>query len=332
MDRFRNARDKGGAYLLREMHADGSFGDPQLGVTEYYKVPAALLVCGESNAAGRLLDWVQRNDVTGNGDFRTRPADQQESHYYIYHNAWMIKAAQRMGRFDLSQRGMEFLLDFWDPDSGGFYSSVSEREADTKQDLWVVAGAGWCTVYTGMIDVAQGVGRWMERIMDHQPNYPEAMYTVFTRSAGLITEVLDGDDFRYVLTRDEARDQSFYHPGIAAGFLARLHMATGEPEWLDLAREYMRFAEGVGEYHFRLLRAGKVGWAASLLYTLTGEDKYREMAVRVGDNLIETQSADGSWGWKTGDGTSAPSSDITAEMVVWLDEISQAVGHLQTAS
>ena len=155
---------------------------------------------------------------------------------------------------------------------------------------------------------------------------------MFSRSTGLITEVLDGDDFRYVLNRDEARDQSFFHPGIAAGFLARLHMATGEPEWLDLAREYMRFAEGVGEYHFRLLRAGKVGWAASVLYTLTGEDKYRDMAVRVGDNLIERQSAEGYWEWKAEDGTSAPHNDVTAEMVVWLDEISQAVGHVQSAT
>ena len=145
---------------------------------------------------------------------------------------------------------------------------------------------------------------------------------------GLISEVVDGDDFRYVLTRDEARDQSFFHPGIAGGFLARLYQATGEPEWMDLAREYMRFAEGVGDHHFRLLWSGKVGWGASVLYTLTGEDKYRDMAVRVGDVLVDAQSGRGSWDWKGEGGTSAPDNDITAEMVVWLDEIHQAVGHL----
>ena len=103
------------------------------------------------------------------------------------------------------------------------------------------------------------------------PNTLKKLWTVYTRSTGLITEVLDGDDFRYVLTRDESRDQSFYHPGIAAGFLSRLYMATGEREWLDLACEYMRFCEYVGDYHFSLLRAGKVGWAASMLYTITGD-------------------------------------------------------------
>ena len=162
-------------------------------------------------------------------------------------------------------------------------------------------------------------------MMDDQPNYPEEMWTVYSRESGLITEVRDGDDFRYVLTRDESRDQSFFHPGIAAGFLSRLYMATGEEEWLDLARRYMLFCDYVGDYHFRLLRAGKVGWAASMMYTLTGETRYRDMAVRVGDNLIDAQSPNGAWEWAAS-GRAGYNNDATAELVVWLDEIHQAVG------
>jgi rhamnogalacturonyl hydrolase YesR len=150
------------------------------------------------------------------------------------------------------------------------------------------------------------------------------MYTVYSRATGLITEVLDGDDFRYVLTRDESRDQSFFHPGIAAGFLTRLYKATGQPEWLSLAREYMRFADHVGDYHFSLLRAGKLGWAASIMYTVTGEQQYRNMAIRVGDNLIKTQTDEGFWETELGNGV--PGNDATAELIVWLDEVYQAVG------
>ena len=69
MDRFREARDRGGRYLLTQIHDDGSFGDPEQGVTEYYKAPAALMVCGMSGAASRLLDWVRRNGFTPDGDF-----------------------------------------------------------------------------------------------------------------------------------------------------------------------------------------------------------------------------------------------------------------------
>ena len=35
MSRFKEARDRSGAYLLTQMHPDDSFGDPELGATEY---------------------------------------------------------------------------------------------------------------------------------------------------------------------------------------------------------------------------------------------------------------------------------------------------------
>ena len=325
MSQFREARDRGCSYLLGQVHEDGGLGDPDLGVTEYYKVPAAFLVCGFSGAANRLLNWIRLNGIRDDGDFGPRPSAELGSYYYTYHNAWVIKAAHRLGAFDLAHRGMDFLLGFRDPDSGGFYSHPTAREATTEQDLWVVSGIGWCAVYTGRLDAARGIGRWMRRMMDDQPDYPRELWTVFSRERGLITEVRDGDDFRYVLTRDESRDQSFYHPGIAAGFLCRLYMATGEEEWLGLAREYMRFCEFVGDYHFKLLRAGKVGWAGAMLYTLTGEEKYRDLAVRVGNNLLEAQLDNGAWAWPEM-GLTGPHNDITAEMVVWLDEIHQATG------
>ena len=324
MNRFRQARDRGGRYLLDQVGEDGGFGDPELGVTEYYKVPAALLVCGFSSAANSLLRWIRRHGFLPNGDFGPRPASALNSYYYTYHNAWVIKAAHRLGAFDLAQRGMDFLLGFHDPAGGGFYSHPTERNPATEQDLWVVSGCGWCALYTGRLDVARGVGGWMRRMMDDQPNYPEELWTVYSRSRGLITDVID-DDFRYVLTGDESRDQSFYHPGIAAGFLCRLYKATGEAEWLELAREYMRFCDYVGDYHFQLLRAGKVGWASSMLYSLTREEKYRDMAIRVGDNLVDAQMEDGAWAWPEM-GLTGPHNDITAEMVVWLDEIHQATG------
>ena len=276
-------------------------------------------------AANSLISWIRCNGFLKNGDFGPRPSSVSNCYYYSYHNAWVIKAAHRIGAFDLAQRGMDFLLEFHDPDSGGFYSQSAERNDETEQDLWVVSGIGWCAIYTGRLDVARGVGIWMRRMMDMQPDYPNELWTVYSGTRGLITEVIDGDEFRYVLTTDEFRDQSFYHPGIAAGFLCCLYMATGEAEWLELAREYMRFCEHVGDYHFRLLRAGKVGWASSMLYSLTREQKYREMAIRVGDNLVDAQSDSGAWNWPV-HGIKLPHNDITAEMVVWLDEIHQATG------
>ena len=324
MDRFREARDRGAAYLLSTQLANGSVPDAHLGAGQYWGTPIALDVAGYSSAAGRLLDWIRNNAFTAEGDFGPSP-ERNQAYHYPYFNSWLIEAAHRMGQFDLSQKGMDFMMRFWDPESGGFYSSPTERSAETKQDLWVVAGCGRAAVYTGRLDVARAVGRWMRTLMEAQPNYPAQMFPVYSRAKGLHTNFEEDDGFRYVLNQDATRDESFYHPGIAGGFLARLYQATGETEWLELAKEYMRLAEGASDYLFRILRAGKVGWAASVLYTLTGQSKYRDMAARIGDNLIALQSAEGSWSGAL-EITDTPSPTLTAEMVIWLDEIHQAVG------
>ena len=62
-----------------------------------------------------------------------------------------------------------------------------------------------------------------------------------------------------------------------------------------------------------------------MMYTLTNEKVYRDMAIRVGNNLIEAQSDNGAWEWAAS-GETGPNNDATAELVVWLDEIHQAVG------
>ena len=324
MDRFAKARDRGCAYLLTQLHDDGSFGDLEAGVLDYYKVPSAFVVCGESSAASRLCSWIRTHGMTSEGDYGPRPKTPYD-YAYVYFNSWTIIGAHRLGQFDVSQRGMDFLMDFWDPESGGFYSSPTERSADTMQDLWITSGAGQAALYTGRMDAALGVGRWMNTLMRGQPNFPKQLFGVYSRSRGVITEPDPEDEFRYVLNYDAQKDSPFYNPGIAAGFLARLYQATGERQWLDLAEEYMTFTDNASDYLFRLLRAGKVAWASSVLYTLTGRQKYRDTAIRVGDNLIATQKEDGSW-HGIADMPDEPNNDITAELVVWLDEVHQAVG------
>ena len=118
----------------------------------------------------------------------------------------------------------------------------------------------------------------------------------------------------------------FTTPGSLADFSHASTRARGEEEWLELSKEYMRFADGANDYLFRILRAGKTGWGAAVLYTITGEQKYRDMTVRIGDNVIALQSEDGSWSGAL-EKTDTPDLNLSAEMVIWLDEIYQAVGH-----
>ena len=320
MKELRQARDRGCEYLLQHLHEDGSFGAGT--VAEYYKVPAAFQVCGESHAANRLLDWVRRNGMTAAGDFGPR-TEFTDGYFYAYFNTWVVIGAARLGQFDLAQKGMDFLMGFHDG-SGGFFSDPAERLPHTLQDLWVTSGCGQAALYTGRLDVARGVGGWMQRMMEEQPNYPEEMYTVMTPADGLVTRVDPADPIRYLLVNAAEGDQYFFHPGIAGGFLARLYQATGEGRWLALARQYMRFAETATDNLYRLLRSGKVMWAASVLWTLTRESLYRDLALKAARHIVEQQHADGWWSMTGAEGTA--SNDATAEMVVWLDEAFQGLG------
>jgi hypothetical protein len=314
------ARDRGGAYLAPRQRADGSFGSS---IWDYYKTLTALQVCGLTKEANALCSWIRANALTPQGDFGPRD-EADEPRAYIYINSWIILGAHRLGRFDVSQRAIDFLIGFRDPESGGFYSHPTQRDADTKQDLIYTGFAGLAALYTGRIDVARGVGRWLNTLRELQPEFPKKLYTICSRAHGLYTTVDPSEELRYVVLSDAKRDQFFFQPGVAAGFLARLYEATGETQWLDLAQEYMRFVEAADDYLFHLVRAGKVGWAAAVLYTITSDRKYKEIARRIGSNLIACQAETGYWTVLQG---SEPSDEVTAEMVVWLDEIDQGIGN-----
>ena len=287
---FRASRDKGCQYLLAKQRPDGSFGDPQKGVKGYFKILMAFHACGFTKEAHQLCQWIRSSGMTVDGNFCPRPQGKQE-YGYIYPNSWIIIGAHQLGAFDISQRGMDFLLTFHDQKSGGFYSSRLEREASTKQDLIYVGFAGLAALYTGRIDIARGVGCWMKTLLNIQPTFPEELYTVYNREQGLCTQYDSKEISRYFLSGTATTgDQPFFQVGVAGGFLSELFLATGENDWLNLAMQYMQFAEMAHDHLYRSVRAGKVGWAASLLYSLTGERKYQEMANRVGDFLVSYQA------------------------------------------
>lgn len=322
VNRFREARDRGGDFLANIQDEDGSMPGFEQGADAYWGMPIALQVSGHSDSSNRLLQHIRENGFTSEGDIGP---SQRSDLAYAYPISWIVEGAHRLGQFDLSQRGMDFIMRSWDSESGGFYSNFSQRSEDGKQDLWITSACGRAALYTGRIEVARAVGMWFERLMELQPNYPAQMFTVYSRSVGLHSEPSAGDDpNRYILNMNATTDERFFNPGISGGFLARLYMATGENKWLDLAKEYMMCADIASEYLYTILRAGKTGWAAALLYTLTGESKYRDMAVRIGETLLRTQAEEGYWSG-IDSVESTPMLNRTAEMVVWLDEIYQSV-------
>ena len=101
-------------------------------------------------------------------------------------------------------------------------------------------------------------------------------------------------------------------------------MATSEIKWLNLSKKYMLLAETANDFLFSTLRAGKTGWCAALLYSISGEEKYYKMAFRIAQNIIKLQSKNGSWSGVIKKEKES-SLNLTAEMVIWLNEIYQII-------
>jgi len=161
-------------------------------------VPLALQVSGATAEANRVCDWIRRHGITPEGDFGPRPAE-TVAYYYLYYNAWVVIGAHRQGHFDLSRRGADFLLTFRDAQSGGFYSSPTDRAATTLQHLWVVSGAGQAMLSVGHLEAARGVGAWMARLLELQPNFPADLHAVYSRAGGLHTKFGAAEEIRSVV-------------------------------------------------------------------------------------------------------------------------------------
>ena len=88
-DRFKRARDKGCAFLLKQLGSNGEFPAGQPKLDEYYKALTAFQVCGHNDAANRLCRWIRAEGMTADGDFQPR-GESASGHVYAYFNAWVI--------------------------------------------------------------------------------------------------------------------------------------------------------------------------------------------------------------------------------------------------
>jgi len=142
MRQFLDAGERGIAWIAAQQRSDGSFCNPEDGVGSYYKVPYALALAGRLREALLLVSWVAEHHFTTKGDFRAHERKAHEpAHdaWPVYSNAWLVQGAHRVGRWDLSMRGAEFILRHQVP-VGGFYALDGEtRYLEPVCTSW----AGW---------------------------------------------------------------------------------------------------------------------------------------------------------------------------------------------
>jgi hypothetical protein len=333
--RARAARDAGTAWMLERISADGE----AVGARErptYYRIPWTLAVAGERETAGAVLSWAERNALTPDGDLRPGAAQAGFTHRWSsYPLAILALGAWHLERDDTALAIMRVLRDFQDPESGGAYAERPDTRTSTRQDLFPTAQLGMTALTTGHREAADGAFRWLASLYQAQPELPRRLYTAWDEN-GLITEPDEGLEFEVVTDLEKPR-QAFYNPGIAAAFLARYFMQTGDQQARDLGRAYLRLsAEGTEAQfdHAESKQICKFGWGASLMLLADPEGDHLRHVVRMTEWFIDSQLEDGRWQnspFLTPEPSEAGDMSVTAEFVLHLTTILTALGGWQRA-
>jgi len=323
---YRAAAVKAVRWLLAQQNPDGSIHPVEQGLAAYYKVPYAFSLGGRSAEAVKLLAWVRDNVLTEEGDF-VGPYPRQGPHttYYHYPNSWLVAGAHRLGQFQVSVPGAEFLVTMQHPQSGGFLTGGPDATLNSLTDMMSTSLAGLACLYTGHLEQALAVGGFLRHVWDSQPSPANTLYFCTHNGAALVTDS-SGDEL--VARAIDARTprQWYFEAGLAAVFLARLYMATADQKHLSYAQQYIEFVERCADDRYRTPQSGKVGWAAALLFALTGNANWQRIAAAVADYLVASQQEDGSWqNPAVGTQLAYATVDVTAEFAIILCEIAEGL-------
>ena len=325
------AIDRGCQWVLARIGPDGNPGADHC---HYYRVPWTLALTGHRSEGGAVLSWVEREALDLNGDLREgAPRTGFEKLWASYPLANLATGAWHLERYDTALRLAKRLSAYQHPETGGAFAAHPDHRTDERQDIFPTAQLGMTGITTGQMDLAHGAYKWFDSLWKAQPELPTRLYSA-TDGTELITSGHDDRSTWQVITDFTKPRQASYNPGIAAAFLGRYYMATGNDAALELARNLLDLTVNATEAQFDYndsVQVCKFAWGASILLEATGEQRYLDYALGMGLWFIEAQNDDGTWNnspflmAETKDPDSVR-VEITAEFVQHLVTIATAVG------
>jgi len=301
LDAYRACTRQVTDWFVATLERDGTIRD-ELDLIAYYHAPNLLAVTDHAVEAQRMANWLHRNALASDGDFRyqgKKGAIIQPSMQWNYINGWLTWGLGRLGRFDVSEPAARFLERFQDA-SGGFITA-----ADPDNGFAPVAGAvdmgSTCAaslgiVYSGRWEAAARAGDFLLRVLESQKG-GDAFYCRFDSDGAPLTEFPDDQAYVSIVRFDEPQ-QAYWYFGFAARILALLHRATGRGDFLAGALGYIEVFDRCHEDRWVHWANDKVGWASAALYQITGDTDHVERVARCFDPIVAAQRDDAVWHWE----------------------------------
>lgn len=326
---FLESRQNGQGWMLDEK------GKPSENIACYYKTLWAFASAGTLRRANAVADILKGTFLKKSGDFGTPEQRKGEEwfewRYYTYPNVWIVIGGQKIGRFDLSIPGSEFLARYQDPKSGGFCNERPFPKGSGIEDSISTSSCGNAMLYAGRVAEARRAGDFLVRLLKMQPEIEKRFYAAYDGRSGKLIEQFGEADALYRVIETDVKEQFYFMAGLPIALLAKLYLATGEKRYLNASLEYYEFTARCSDLAYHYPASGKSGFAAAILARITKREDIADAARRQLDFYAKTQAKSGAWesfpGLKLyGDGTVFPISgqiDITAEFTVWSNEMVQ---------
>lgn len=316
----------GSEWLAAQQRPDGSWaGLPDAHLAAFYKGAWAFVVTGRPVAAQRLLNYVQRQFATVEGDFVPRVVRPHQVVHYLYINAYLVIGSWLAGRYELAVPSLDFLIGQQDALSGGFRSWPGTPDRSAGTDTITTASAGAACLAGGRLEAARGAAEYLAQIADRQPEPATRFYAALLADGRLDTRPA-ADDLWWRVVETGAPNQCWYALGFPFAFLILAHQALGDTRYHTLALWYFdQMARCVGPWDGP--SSGKAGWGCAMLYRLTGEARFRDIALHIGARILASQEADGHWimarvkGLPVSEALDSSDFDVTAEYSLWLSLI-----------
>jgi|GEM_PF-5683788 len=335
-DAWQKACERGVQWCLDLQEPDGSIRMPTRCFDAIYKFPAALVATGKYVEAAKLLNWLENETLTADGDFRFPERKHIYSWFdcfYTYTNSWIAIAAQRAGFFRLADRAVRHLLKYQNGETGALQSRAIETDKTGYCDTTITSQGGICFLYTGHYEEALKAADALCRIAEMQDDCSGLFYFRIDREGNLIKEPLEDENNVDWIRIDRTKGgQLYWYLGIASAFLCHTYEFTGEKAYLESAEKYAGFLLDC-KGSLRSFAAGKFGYCLALLYRSTGNKKYRDAAIDYIDWLVKAQRSDGRWvmdDWS--DELWFFPYDCTAEFVYWISEMAKLLASPRVGS
>jgi hypothetical protein len=314
-------------WLAGLLQPDGSLRGAT-SINDYYKAVVGLAAAGRQDESERMLDYVAARFLRDDGDLDGTGCVWFDQ-FRIYPHAWLLMGAVVRARFDLVRRWADFLETFQDPENGGIYGAIADRNRRGEQELMSAGVVAIALLWSGRIEAAVRMGTWLRQLYETQPDLSRGFYFVWNRQSGLVTEFPAEKSVEYLINAAEM-GQWYFQFGIGAALSAGLFGATGDRSWLELGRAYLDATRHCREDVLRQGTSGKIGWGAAWMYRMTGDPADRALAAAVHANLRESQHAEGWWNvsniysrdWAT---KPSPQVDVTGEFAALLSWIEDAL-------